>query len=85
MIKNFGFQLFFSMYFRHVKVFYVNCGKEFQIKADTIYNKRNPTRLCSGFKVKLMVFMALTNCFCKNFTDFFRSAFISYTLCSPRT
>ena len=40
---------------------------------DTIYNKQDPTRLDHGFGVKLMVFMALTYCFCKNFVDFLLS------------
>ena len=94
MIKILTGRDFFSKYFPYVDVFYVNYGQEFQISAqlliDTIYNKRDQkreqtTRLYFVIRVKLMVFMALTNCFRKNFTDFFRFAFISYNSCSPMT
>ena len=48
---------------------------------DTIYNKRDPRRLYYGFRVKLIIFKALTNCFRKNLMDFLRFASI-YTFCS---
>ena len=44
---------------------------------DTNYNKRDPARFFYGVRVKLMLFMALTNCFRKTFMDFFRFAFVS--------
>ena len=44
---------------------------------DAVYNKRDPTILYNGFRNKLMVFMALTNCFHKKFMDFLRFLFIS--------
>ena len=50
-----------------------------QKMVDTFYNKGDTTRLYYGFRVKLMVFMALTNCFRKNFMDFLRFGLISYT------
>ena len=52
---------------------------------DTFYNKRVPTRLYDGFRVRLMVFMALTNCFCENFMDFLSFAFIYDNFCCPMT
>ena len=80
-----GCGLFFIT-FPQCKHFYVNFGQEFQIRAqlmtDTVYNERDPTRLYYGFRIKLMVFMALTNCFCKNFMDFLRFVFLSYDFCS---
>ena len=61
--------------------FYVNYGQEFQIRAqlmtDTVYIKRDPTRLSYNFRIRLTVFMALTNCFRKNFMDFVRFVFNS--------
>ena len=36
----------------------------------TIHNKEDPTRLFYDFRVKLIVFMALTSCFRKNFMEF---------------
>ena len=63
-----------------LNVFRVNGRQEFQIRAQlmtyTIYNNCDPTRLYYGFRVKLMVFMALTNCSRKNFMDFLGFAFI---------
>ena len=52
---------------------------------DIIYNKQGPTRVYYGFRVKLTVFIAATNCFRKIFIDFLSFAFICYTLCSPIT
>ena len=52
---------------------------------DNIFNRRDPTRLYYGFRVKLMVFKALTNCFRKNFMDFLRFALVSITFCNPTT
>ena len=52
---------------------------------DIVSNKREPTGLYYGFRTKLMVFMALTNCFRKNFMDFLRFVFISYDFCSSMT
>ena len=63
-----GRELFFKI-FPLCKCYYVNCWQEFQLGAqsmtDNIYNKRGPTRLYYGSRVKLKVFMALTNCFRK--------------------
>ena len=65
---------FFFKNFLYVNVFYVNYRQDFQIRTqlmtDNIYSKVGPTRLYYGFRVKLMVFMALTNFFRKNFMDF---------------
>ena len=49
---------------------------------DATYNKQDPTILHHGFIVKPMVFMALTNCFRKNFMDYLCFAFID-TFCDP--
>ena len=84
-----GHDLFFSKNFRNVIVFYVNYGQKFQIRAqlmtDTVYDKRDFTRLFNGFRIGLMVFMALTKCFRKNFLDFLRFVFNSYNFCSSMT
>ena len=46
---------------------------------DIIYKKLGATRLYQGFRVKLMVFMALINCFPKkSFLYFLIDAFICY-------
>ena len=92
-MKNFldfnGARVFFSKLFRYVKVFDEIYVHEHQMRAqflpDTKFMELYPTRLYYGFRVKLMVFMALTNCFRKNFMDFLSFALISYTFCSPMT
>ena len=52
---------------------------------DAICNKRDATRLYYDFRVTVMVFKAVTNCFRKKFMDFLRFALIFYTFCSPTT
>ena len=52
---------------------------------DNIYEKRVPTRLFYRFRVKRVVFMAVTNCFRENFTDFLSFAFLCCPFCSPMT
>ena len=75
----------FLNYFRFVNVYYVNLLhlQEFHIRGklipNSIYKKQNPTTLYLSFRVKLMVFMALTNCFRKNFYMIFKNfAFTCY-------
>ena len=53
--------------------------------SDTICKKDVQIKLLYGLRIKLVVFMALTNCFRKNFIDFLSFAFICYTFCSPTT
>ena len=78
----------FSKFFRYVNVSCVNYGQEIQIRAclmtDTIHKKR-PIEFFNDFRVKLTVFTAENNYFRKNFVDFLRLAFISYTFRSPMT
>ena len=52
---------------------------------DTVYKKRDTMGLYYGFRIKLTFFMALTNCFRKNFMNFLRFVFISYDFCSSMT
>ena len=82
-------QLSFSKIFRYLNVYYVNYGQKIQIKAqlltDIVYNKRDRATLCYVLRIKLTVFMALTNCFRKDFIDFLRFVFISYDFCSSMT
>ena len=84
-----GRALPFSKFFRSVNVYYLNYGQENQIKAqlltDIVYNKRDRATLSYVFRIKLTVFMALTNCFRKDFIDFLRFVFISYDFCSSMT
>ena len=54
-----------------------------QLLTDAIYNKRDPRKLYYSFRVKLMVFMALTNCFLKKFMGFMRFSVFSYTIWIP--
>ena len=52
---------------------------------DIIYKKLGATRLYQGFRVKLMVFMALINCFPKkSFLYFLIYAFICYLFVAQR-
>ena len=52
---------------------------------DTIDKKRGQTRWYYGFRVKLMVFKALTKCFRRVFFVYWNFAFICYIICSPMT
>ena len=69
--------------------FYVNYVQEFHVKdqliRETVYSEREPARLFHSFRIRLTIFMALTNCFHKNFKDFLRFVFISYDFCSSMT
>ena len=73
--------MFYSKYFRCVNAFYVNYGQDIQISAqimtNTVYIKQEPMKFSYGFRMKLMVFMVLNNCFRKNFMNFLRFVFIS--------
>ena len=53
---------------------------------DTIYKKRGPARLYYGFRVKLIVFIALTNCFSNNFMHFLIKDAVCFLggVCEPR-
>ena len=84
MIKKSDFNCarFFKKRFRSVDVFHVNYGRELQIRdrlmTDTIYNKRDTLRFCYGFRIKLMVSMALTYCLRRIFLNFLR--FVSFLM-----
>ena len=56
-----------------------------QLMTDTVCKKRNSMRFYSGFGIKLTIFMALINCFRKNFMDFLRFVFVSLDVCSSMT
>ena len=53
-----------------------------QLKANNVYKNRGPMRIYYGFRVKRVVSMSLTNCFCKkNFMFLLNFAFICYLFC----
>ena len=85
---------FFKILLRHDFFFkfplciciYVNHGHKFLIKAqfmtDNVHEKGDPVRFYYGFRIKLPVFMALTNCFRKYFMELLHFVFICYDFCS---